>query len=91
MANYLIVQFSFFMLLLAPLQILILVLSTRSAKVASRCRDLNPGSSACLAETLPLDQESLMIIGINIAGCARLRMGFVYGPSRLERSKLGDG
>ena len=65
--NFLIVHFSFFILLLAPLQILILVLSTRSAKVASRCRDLNPGSSACLAETLPLDQESLMIFGINIA------------------------
>ena len=65
--NFLIVHFSFFILLLAPLQILILVRSTRSAKVASRCRDLNPGSSTCLAETLPLDQESLMISGINIA------------------------
>ena len=65
--NFLIVHFSFFILLLAPLQILILVLSTRSAKVASRCRDLNPGSSACLAEVLPLDQESLMILRINFA------------------------
>ena len=53
--NFLIVQFSFFILLLASWQILILVLSTRPAKVASRCRDLNPGSSACLAEMLPLD------------------------------------
>ena len=28
---------------------------------------MNPGSSACLAEVLPLDQESLMLFGINFA------------------------
>ena len=28
---------------------------------------MNPGSSACLAEVLPLDQESLMILRINFA------------------------
>ena len=65
--NFLIVQFSFFILLLASWQILILVLSTRPAKVACRCRDLNPGSSTCLAEVPPLDQESLMIHRINFA------------------------
>ena len=67
MSGFLTAFFVFFILLQAPLQILTLVLSTRSTKVASRCQDFNPGFPACLAETLPLDQESLMILRINFA------------------------
>ena len=59
--NFLIVQFSFFILLLASWQILILVLSTRPAKVASRCQYLNPERDAPprLGKLVEIDDSNL--------------------------------
>ena len=88
--NFLIVQFSFFILLLASWQILILVLSTRPAKVASRCRDLNPGSSACLAEMLPLDQESLLKLMIQFCNFDFISNLYHSRKSELPLATAGD-